>query len=41
MALMIGSVPHYQHQNFAEHWIQQLEQLVNTIMDSISVLPNA
>jgi len=35
------SEPHYQHQNFAEHWIQQLKTLVNTIMDCISAPPNA
>ena len=30
------SEPHYQHQNFAEHRIQQLKTLVNTIMDHAS-----
>ena len=29
------SEPHDQHQNFAEHRIQQLKNLVNTIMDCV------
>jgi len=29
------SEPHHQHQNFAEHRIQQLKNLVNTIMDRV------
>jgi len=32
------SESHYQHQNFAEHWIQQLKTLVNTIMDHCPML---
>ncbi len=35
------SEPHYQHQNFAEHRIQQLKTLVNTIMDHIGAPPHA
>jgi len=35
------SKPHYQHQNFAEHRIQQLKTLVNTIMDHVGALPHA
>jgi len=35
------SEPHYLHQNLAEHQIQQLKTLVNTIMDHVSTPPHA
>jgi len=35
------SESHYQHQKFAEHKIQQLKTLVNTIMDCVGAPPHA